>query len=138
MLAFIIAACGAGSRSRRSTTWLCETPPQPPMTRASSAMPGAPLPPSRQPNVSRTSLRVATRVAVGKSPNSLPHTCSANDKTRSLIMFFRLLLLPRASPELPIGGIIRYWTPVANHDGGLRHDNLDGDIGRRNRRQGFL
>src|SRR4029077_2535401 len=56
------------------------------MTRASSAMPGAPLPPSRQPNVSRMSLHVATRVMAGRSANPLPHTCSASAHAGSLTM----------------------------------------------------
>src|SRR5579859_889428 len=85
MLAFINAACGAGSRRCRSITWLCSAPPQPPTMRTSSAIPGSPLPPSRQPNVSRMSLHVALRVAAGRSARLHPHTCSANAHAGSFI-----------------------------------------------------
>ena len=85
MLAFIMAACGAGSRRCHSMSWLCSEPPQPPTTRSSSAMPGSPLPPSRQPNVSRMSLHVAMRVLAGKSARLQPHTCSASAHAGSLI-----------------------------------------------------
>jgi hypothetical protein len=44
MLAFSMAACGAGIRRYHSITWLCGAPPQPSVMRTSSAIPGAPLP----------------------------------------------------------------------------------------------
>ena len=101
MLAFSIAACGAGSRRCHSITWLCCAPPQPPMTRTSSAMPGSPLPPSRQPNVSRMSLQVALRVAVGRSAKPVPHDMLRQCPGRILVhhLFFQFLLEPAATIE---------------------------------------
>ena len=95
MLALIIAACGAGSRRCHSITWLCAEPPQPPTTRSSSAIPGAPLPPSKQPNVSRMSLQVAMRVAAGRSASPHPHTCSANAQAGSLVGVTSVILFCR-------------------------------------------
>src|SRR3954466_6526568 len=69
-------------------------------------MPGAPLPPSRQPNVSRTSLHVAARVLAGRSAKPVPHTCSANAQAGSLIGAISFRRLPqrsaRACPQVSL------------------------------------
>ena len=67
MLAFSNAACGAGRRVPRSKTQLSASPPQRDITAKSSPIPGEPLPPSMQPNVSRISWRADSTALGGKS-----------------------------------------------------------------------
>jgi len=67
MLAFNNAACGPGRLTPRSSTRLSANPPQRDTTAHSSPIPGEPLPPSIQPNVSRISRRADSTVLAGKS-----------------------------------------------------------------------
>lgn len=67
MLAFSSAACGLGRLTPRSSTRLSANPPHREITAKSSPIPGEPLPPSMQPNVSRRSRRADSTALAGKS-----------------------------------------------------------------------
>ncbi len=69
--------------THRFAVLLSSRPPQWMTTRASSATPGATLPPSAAPSVSRMSRVVAWTADAGRAANVVPQTCSANARAGS-------------------------------------------------------